>query len=49
MGHTHDHSQTNFGRAFAIGVALNVAFVLVGHSMDTRRTRSRWSLMQGII
>lgn len=29
MAHYHDHSQTNFGRAFAIGVALNVAFVLV--------------------
>lgn len=29
MAHNHDHSQTNFGRAFAIGVALNVAFVLV--------------------
>ena len=29
MAHDHDHAPRNFGRAFAIGVALNVAFVLV--------------------
>jgi cobalt-zinc-cadmium efflux system protein len=26
---THDHAVTHFGRAFAIGIALNVSFVLV--------------------
>jgi cobalt-zinc-cadmium efflux system protein len=29
-GHTHhQHSRTNFGRSFAIGIALNVAFVVL--------------------
>jgi cobalt-zinc-cadmium efflux system protein len=30
MGHNHNHShENNFGRAFAIGVALNLAFVII--------------------
>jgi cobalt-zinc-cadmium efflux system protein len=29
MAHSHNHSQPNYNRAFAIGVALNVAFVAV--------------------
>lgn len=28
-GHNHDHGQANYGRAFAIGTALNVGFVIV--------------------
>ncbi|WP_145057606.1 cation diffusion facilitator family transporter [Adhaeretor mobilis] len=28
-GHAHDHGVTNYGRAFALGVALNVLYVLV--------------------
>lgn len=28
-GHSHSHDQATFGRAFALGIALNVAFVLV--------------------
>ena len=28
-GHCHDHGQANYGRAFAIGTALNMGFVLV--------------------
>jgi cobalt-zinc-cadmium efflux system protein len=28
MGHGHDHGTANYGRAFAIGVALNLAFVI---------------------
>ena len=27
--HSHDHGSANFGRAFAIGIALNLAFVVV--------------------
>lgn len=29
MPHEHDHTPRNFGRAFAIGVTLNLAFVLI--------------------
>jgi len=29
MSHDHDHAPTNYGKAFAIGVALNLGFVLV--------------------
>ncbi|PHQ25245.1 cation transporter [Marinobacter guineae] len=29
MVHEHDHAPRNFGRAFAIGVTLNVAFVVI--------------------
>ncbi|TWT92872.1 Cadmium, cobalt and zinc/H(+)-K(+) antiporter [Botrimarina colliarenosi] len=29
MPHSHDHVATNHGRAFAIGVGLNIAYVLV--------------------
>lgn len=29
MAHHHDHEPNNYGRAFAIGVGLNVAFVLI--------------------
>lgn len=29
MAHEHDHAPRNFSRAFAIGVALNVAFVVI--------------------
>ncbi|TWT86138.1 Cadmium, cobalt and zinc/H(+)-K(+) antiporter [Pseudobythopirellula maris] len=29
MAHSHDHGGDDYGRAFAIGVALNVAYVLV--------------------
>jgi cobalt-zinc-cadmium efflux system protein len=28
MGHNHDHGPSNYGRAFAIGIALNVAFII---------------------
>lgn len=28
-GHSHDHSPADFGRAFAIGIALNIGFVIV--------------------
>ena len=28
-GHSHSHAPASFGRAFAIGIALNIAFVLV--------------------
>lgn len=28
-GHSHSHEPTSFGRAFAIGIALNIAFVVV--------------------
>jgi cobalt-zinc-cadmium efflux system protein len=28
MSHQHEHSPTNFGKAFAIGIVLNMAFVL---------------------
>lgn len=28
-GHSHDHAPKDFGRAFAIGIALNVGFVLI--------------------
>ncbi len=28
-GHSHDHGQANYGRAFAIGTALNMGFVLI--------------------
>lgn len=28
MGHGHNHSPTNYGRAFAIGIALNLVFVI---------------------
>ena len=28
-GHNHDHGQANYGRAFAIGTALNVGFVII--------------------
>lgn len=28
-GHTHSHAPTNFNKAFAIGIALNIAFVAV--------------------
>lgn len=27
--HEHDHAPRNFGRAFAIGVTLNLAFVVI--------------------
>ena len=27
--HDHDHAPASFGKAFAIGIALNLAFVLV--------------------
>ena len=30
MAHTHQHGEVDHGRAFAIGVALNLAFVVVG-------------------
>ena len=40
MGHDHSHSTTNFNAAFAIGIALNTAYVLfevvfgvIGHSL----------------
>src|SRR6267142_4654291 len=29
MGHGHDHAPANYGRAFAIGVALNLGFVIL--------------------
>lgn len=29
MGHQHDHAPTNFNRAFAIGVGLNLAYVII--------------------
>ena len=29
MTHHHDHAPAHFGRAFAIGIALNVTFVIV--------------------
>ncbi len=29
MEHGHDHGPTNYGRAFAIGIALNLGFVIV--------------------
>src|SRR5881227_3773777 len=29
MAHSHDHIPANFGRAFAIGVTLNLAFVIL--------------------
>lgn len=29
MGHEHNHSPSNFGRAFAIGIALNLGFVIL--------------------
>jgi cobalt-zinc-cadmium efflux system protein len=29
MGHGHNHAAANYGRAFAIGVALNLAFVIL--------------------
>jgi len=28
-GHSHSHEPTSFGRAFAIGIALNIAFVII--------------------
>lgn len=29
MGHTHDHGVKNYGKAFAIGIGLNILYVLV--------------------
>lgn len=29
MGHSHDHGVTNYGKAFAIGIGLNVIYVIV--------------------
>src|SRR6267378_5553643 len=29
MGHAHTHAPANYGRAFAIGVAVNLAFVVL--------------------
>lgn len=29
MGHGHDHGSADYGRAFAIGIALNLAFVVI--------------------
>ncbi len=29
MGHSHDHGTANYNRAFAIGIGLNLAFVIV--------------------
>ena len=29
MGHEHSHAPSNFGTAFAIGVTLNLAFVIL--------------------
>src|SRR5712691_4570564 len=29
MGHRHNHSPASYGRAFAIGVALNLGFVIL--------------------
>ena len=29
MSHDHDHAPTNYGKAFAIGISLNLAFVLI--------------------
>lgn len=29
MGHEHNHAQANFGRAFAVGIALNLGFVIL--------------------
>lgn len=29
MGHEHNHASANFGRAFAIGIVLNLAFVIL--------------------
>jgi len=29
MSHDHDHAPTNYGKAFAIGVVLNLGFVLI--------------------
>jgi cobalt-zinc-cadmium efflux system protein len=29
MAHNHDHGQTDYGKAFAIGIILNLAFVIV--------------------
>jgi len=29
MGHDHDHAPANYGKAFAIGVTLNLAFVIL--------------------
>ena len=29
MAHNHDHGPANFGRAFAVGVTLNLGFVLI--------------------
>ena len=28
--HTHEHAPTNFGKAFAIGITLNISYVVVG-------------------
>lgn len=39
MGHSHDHGVKNYGKAFAIGIGLNVAYVVVevfyGISVDS--------------
>ncbi|MGA9324434.1 MAG: cation diffusion facilitator family transporter [Salegentibacter sp.] len=29
MGHSHDHGVKNYGKAFAIGIGLNIAYVIV--------------------
>lgn len=29
VNHNHDHTQANYGRAFAIGIGLNIGFVLI--------------------
>lgn len=36
MPHGHDHAPATFGRAFAIGVALNTAYVIVEAAMGVR-------------
>ena len=42
--HGHSHAPADFGRAFAIGVLLNSAFVLVEAGFGQRRKMLRRSL-----
>ena len=36
----HQHTPANFGKAFAIGIALNLAYVSGRHSTELSRIRS---------
>lgn len=41
MAHHHDHGAANFDRAFAVGIALNLAYVTLEATYASSPARSR--------